>query len=87
MNSKVIGTETSWFFQLRAMVPAGFFQLFEFVQKVVGLFTLQAIVQRTVAQFGWEGLPICKTESIPDTFKGRLPTIEQIEAELEGERG
>ena len=27
------------------------------------------------------------TESIPDTFKGSLPTIEQIEAELGGERG
>jgi hypothetical protein len=27
------------------------------------------------------------TESIPDTFKGTLPTIEQIEAELGGERG
>ena len=26
------------------------------------------------------------TESIPDTFKGSLPTIEQIEAELGGER-
>ena len=27
------------------------------------------------------------TESIPDTFKGSLPTIEQIEAELGGEQG
>jgi hypothetical protein len=27
------------------------------------------------------------TESIPDTFKGSLPTIEQIEAELGGARG
>ncbi len=27
------------------------------------------------------------TESIPDTFKGSLPTIEQIEAEVGGERG
>ncbi len=27
------------------------------------------------------------TESIPDTFKGSLPTIEQIEAELRGEQG
>jgi hypothetical protein len=27
------------------------------------------------------------TESIPDTFKGSLQTIEQIEAELGGERG
>jgi hypothetical protein len=26
------------------------------------------------------------TESIPDSFTGSLPTIEQIEAELEGER-
>lgn len=27
------------------------------------------------------------TESIPDTFKGSLPTIEEIEAELGGEQG
>jgi len=27
------------------------------------------------------------TESIPDTFKGSLPTIEQIEVKLGGERG
>jgi hypothetical protein len=87
MNSDVIGTETGWFFQLRALMPPGFFQLLEFVQQLVGLFTLQAIAKQLVAQFAWEWLPICRTESIPDTFKGSLPTIEQIEAELGGERG
>jgi hypothetical protein len=66
---------------------AGFFQFFEFVQQVVGLFTLQAIAKQLVAQFAWEGLQICNTESIPDTFKGRLPTIEEIDAELEGDWG
>ena len=35
----------------------------------------------------FQSLEFIQTKSIPDTFKGSLPTIEQIEAELGGERG
>ncbi len=86
MNSDLIGTRTLRL-QLWAMVLAGFFQPLEFVQQIVGLFALPVIAKQLVAQFALEGLLSCKTESIPDTFKGSLPTIEQIEAELGGERG
>lgn len=86
MNSDLIGIE-SLRLQLRATVLTGFFQLLEFVQQVVGLFDLPVIAKQFVTQFALERLPICKTESIPDTFKGSLPTIEQIEAELGGARG
>ena len=30
---------------------------------------------------------LVQTESLPNSFKGSLPTIEQIEAELEGDLG
>jgi len=80
MNSGQIGIETLWL-QLRATVLAGFFQLLEFVQQVVGLFALPAIVQQPVAQFGWEELLGRKTVRMPDSFKGSLTTIEMIMAE------
>jgi hypothetical protein len=86
MNSGPIGFETLRS-QLRATVLAAFFQFFEFVQQVVGLFALPVIVQRPVAQFGWEGLLRRKIVIISDSFKGSLPAIEQIEAERGGERG
>ena len=43
-------------------------------------FQLRATVQGPIAQFGWEGLLRRKTQSMPDSFKGRLPTIEEIES-------
>ena len=60
MNSGLIGTGMLRL-QLRATVVIGFFQFLEFVQQVVGLFALPVIVQRPVAQFGWEGLLRRKT--------------------------
>jgi hypothetical protein len=76
MNSDLMGTERQRV-QLQTTVLAGSLQSLEFVQQVVGLFTLSAIVQRPVAQF----------VSIPDSSKGNMLTIEQIEAEPGGERG
>jgi hypothetical protein len=86
MNAGLIGI-AKLRFQLRALLLAGFFHPLEFGQQAVGLFALPVIVQGPIAQFAWERLLSRKTLRIPDFFKGSLPTIEQIKAELEEERG
>lgn len=73
--------------------PVGKIQEAEKSQRVVGQIE-QRWISYIVAEYAFSDInkPIGVseyrlTESIPDTFKGSLPTIEQIEAELGGERG
>ena len=73
--------------------PVGQIQEAEKSQQVVGQIG-QRGTPRIIAEYALSDInkPIGVseyrlTESIPDTFKGSLPTIEQIEAELGGERG
>jgi len=53
----------------------------------IGTETLRLQLRVTVLTGFLRLLEFIQTKSIPDAFKGILPTIEQIEAELGEERG